>query len=257
MISGTARASVLACAWMVSCGVGRADAQTAVDRPTDPAALAHYNAGNAHYKVRDFDKAAEEYKAGALIQPAARFEYNLGQCYRQLGKEDDEVWYYERYLHSGFASPEDTAQINQWLAEAKAKIDQREKSSPPPQVEPTPAEPHPGVLPPTHVEAWYQDYFAWALTGSGLIVGGVGTWLLGDASSLRDQANSTSNQQQQNSLRNSADSRQLAGTILAIGGGAILVTGIVKLTIHDHEPATSTAVNVGVSPNGVFVFGRF
>jgi hypothetical protein len=70
-------------------------------------------------------------------------------------------------------------------------------------------------------------------------------------------AHRTPNQQEQNALRDKADSRALAGTILAIGGGALLVTGIVKLAIHGHESATPTTASIGVSPSGVFVFGRF
>jgi hypothetical protein len=82
MIRGAARARALVCAWAVTCEVPIAHAQTAIARPTDPAALAHFNQGNAHYKVREFAKAVEEYKAGELIQAAAIFDYNLGQCYR-------------------------------------------------------------------------------------------------------------------------------------------------------------------------------
>lgn len=263
MTSGMARARALVCVAAVTC-VRSAYAQSAINRPTDPAAVAHFNQGNAHYKVRDFDKAVEEYKAGELVQSAAIFDYNLGQCYRQLAKYEDAIWHYERFLHSGFATPEDTAAIQKWISQMRSEMEQRAKSSPP--TEPATMQPQPAPPPQAqplprphlvHVEPWYHDTFAWGLIASGVVVGGVGGWLELSAAGLRDDANKTSNQQQQNALRNSADSRALAGTILAIGGGAILVTGIVKLAIHDHEPTTSAAVSVGASPSGVFVFGRF
>lgn len=225
----------------------------ALDPPTDPVAVAHFNEGNAHYKVRDFEKAVEEYKAGELVQAAARFDYNLGQCYRLLGKYEDATWHYERYVHSGFATAEDIEQINKWISEMKAETEQRARSAPP--TEPATLQPRPARTP--GIDAWYQDYFGWVLAGAGFVVGGVGVGLDANASSLRDDANRTSNQQQQVSLRNTADSRELAGTILAIGGGAILVTGIVKLAIHDHEPSMPSAVSIALSPSGVFVFGRF
>ena len=227
MIRGVARSFAFACACAVTCTTGIAAAQSAIDRPTDPAAIAHYEQGNAHYGVRDFAKAIDEYKAGALIQKAARFDFNLAQCYRQLGQYDDAIWHYDRYLHSGFASAQDADQIKKWIDMMNAETQQRARSAPP--TEPATLQQGP-LLPPApspHVDPWYRDYFGWALAGSGLVVGGVGIGLDLTASSLRDQANATANQQQQNSLRSTADSRALAGTILAIGGGALLVTGIV------------------------------
>lgn len=259
MTSGWVRACALVCAWAMTHEVSIAHAQSATNRPTDPAAVAHFNEGNAHYKVREFDKAVEEYKAGELIQAAAIFDYNLGQCYRQLAKYDDAIWHYERFLHSGFATAEDTAAIQNWISQMKAEMEQRAKSSPPTE----PATMQPPSQPPTptqqfaHVDPWYSDKFGWGLVAAGVVVAGVGVGFDISASGLRDDASRTPNQQQQNALRSSADSRALAGTILAIGGGALLVTGIVKLAIHDHEPTTSTAINVGVSPSGVYVFGRF
>jgi tetratricopeptide (TPR) repeat protein len=241
--------------------VAIAHAQTAIARPTDPAAIAHFNRGNAHYKVRDFAKAVEEYKAGELIQAAAIFDYNLGQCYRQLARYEDAIWHYDRFLHSGFATLQDTAAIQNWISQMRAEMEQRAKSTPPTEpatMQPQPPSPPPQQLPPPHVVApWYGDTFGWALAGSGLAIAGVGFGLDVSASGLRDDANRTPNQQEQNALRDKADSRALAGTILAIGGGALLVTGIVKLAIHDHESATPTTASIGVSPSGVFVLGRF
>jgi hypothetical protein len=143
----------------------------------------------------------------------------------------------------------------------RAEMEQRAKSTPPTEpatMQPQPPSPPPQQLPPPHVVApWYSDTFGWALASSGLAIAGVGLGLDLSASGLRDDANQTPNQQEQNALRDKADSRALAGTILAIGGGALLVTGIVKLAIHDHESVTPTTASIGVSPSGVFVFGRF
>src|SRR5690606_20416180 len=106
-------------------------------------------------------------------------------------------------------------------------------------------------------EPWYRDPFGWGTTGAGVVVGGIGAWLLVDAARLRSDANMAVSQQERNTLRDPADSRSLAGTIVAIGGGALVVTDVIKLAIHDsgHTPATQTVFTV--SPTGVFVFGRF
>lgn len=61
--------------------------------------------------MREFDGAVKEYKAGALIESAAIFDYNLGQCYRQLGKYADAIWHYERCLRSGIGTQEEAASI--------------------------------------------------------------------------------------------------------------------------------------------------
>lgn len=87
-----------------------------------------------------------------------------------------------------------------------------------------------------------------------------GAWLLVDAANLRSDANTAPSQQETNALHDKADSRALSGTILAIGGGALVVTGIIKLAIHDPDPRPAPHANgwsVGVSRNGAFVFGRF
>lgn len=257
MKSRSTPACTLLCALLTFCGNHIAVAQAPSGRPTSPAAIEHLTQGNARYKVREFEKAVEEYKAGALIEAAAIFDYNLGQCYRQLAKYPDAIWHYERYLRSGVATPEENESINRWIEEMKGELEQRAKSTPP--TEPATMQPQP-VIVQSRAAPWYHDAFGWGLTGAGVVVSAVGAALLVDAASLRDDANMTSSEQQQNALHDKADSRALGGTILAIGGGALLVTGIVKLAIHDREKppaATAGTWNVGFSPNGVFVFGRF
>jgi hypothetical protein len=228
MNSRAAHACAFVCAWAVTCETTSAHAQTATGRPTNPQAVEHFQQGNAHYKVRDFEKAVEEYKAGALIEAAAIFDYNLGQCYRQLtlAKYQDAVRFYDRYLRSGFATPDDVAAIQKWTSEMKAEMDQRAKSTPPTKPATMQPQPAPALVAHPDVQPWYHDAFGWGLAGSGVLVAGIGGALLLDASSLRGEANRTPNQQEQNALKDKADSRALTGTILAIGGGALLVTGI-------------------------------
>ena len=42
-------------------------AQADLTKPKDPVAREHLEQGNRYYRVREFDKAIDEYKAGALI----------------------------------------------------------------------------------------------------------------------------------------------------------------------------------------------
>lgn len=253
----------LMCAWAVFCGGAIARAQTPTGRPTKPEAVAHFKQGNAHYKVRDFEKAVEEYKAGALIEASAIFDYNLGQCYRQLGKYEDAIWHYERYLRSGIATAQELDSIKNWITQMKAEMEQQAKSTPPTEPATMQPESQPAIIQPLAVqktvEPWHHDAFGWGVTGAGVVVGGIGAALLVDAASLRSDANKAPNQQEQNALHDKADTRALAGGIFVAVGGGLLVTGIVKLAIHDHEApsTTSTSWMIGLSPNGMFASGRF
>jgi hypothetical protein len=252
---------VAACAFVGAalCAVTVADAQTITGRPTKEEAVAHFQQGNAHYKVRDFEQAVQEYKAGALIEPAAIFDYNLGQCYRQLARYEDAIWHYERYLHSGIATPQETTVIKQWITQMKAELDQRARSTPPTEPATLQLQPEPQPLAVrTSVEPWYNDAFGWSIAGVGVAIGAIGTGLLIDAARIRSDANSALSQQERNALDDKADTRSLAGGVFVAVGGGLLVTGIVKLAIHDHEAtATQTTWSLGVGQNTVFAVGRF
>lgn len=253
----------LACAGGLFSGVTIAHAQTATGRPTKPAAITHFQQGNAHYKLRDFEQAVQEYKAAAFIEPAPIFDYNLGQCYRMLARYPDAIWHYKRYLQSGIATPEEATSITTWISEMTAEMEQRAKSTPP--TEPATMQPSPTQLAqPAMIDVdaarWYQDALGWGLAGAGIAASGAGAALLVDAGSLRNDANAAPSQQQRDALRDTADSRALTGTILAIGGGALLVTGIIKLAIYDDTRSASTQAarwSVGISRSGAFAFGTF
>jgi tetratricopeptide (TPR) repeat protein len=64
-------------------------------KPATPEAREHLTRGNRLYGVRSFEEAIAEYKAGALVEPAPVFDYNLGQCFRQLRRYREALWYYE------------------------------------------------------------------------------------------------------------------------------------------------------------------
>lgn len=242
-----------------------------IARPTAKAALAHLEEGNKLYKVRDFAKAAEEYKAGALVEPAPIFDYNLGQCYRQAGDYKAAIWHYKQFLQVYTTPGPRLDSVQKFIAQMQAELDQQARKEEP--TEPAPSAgsggattpPQPVVVAPVQqaapegpTERWYQDWFGWGLAGTGVVGVAVGTGLLLDASSINDEANHTSNQQQQTALHQKADTRSLLGTVIGIGGIGLLATGVIKLAVHPHaSPSRASALDVGVSPNGVFVFGRF
>ena len=58
-------------------------------KPASAIACEHLTAGNRLYRLREFEKAVEAYKAGAISEDAPVFHYNLAQCYRELGRYEE------------------------------------------------------------------------------------------------------------------------------------------------------------------------
>jgi tetratricopeptide (TPR) repeat protein len=245
--------------------VGHVDAYgETLKKPEAPEALKHLSQGNKLYSVRSFEEAAAEYKAGAMIQSAPIFDYNLGQCYRQLGKYNDAIWHYERFVRASPDTPQHAELAKKFVAQMRAELEQKAKTEPPTDAAPTPAPPPDGpaseprdIVTAPH-DRWYRDAFGWGLAGAGLLGVGVSGVLFIDAASLRDDANMASTQTEADKLHDRADTRALIGTIIGIGGVGILATGVVKLAIHsDATRSQQTSWGVGASPHGAFVWGRF
>jgi len=251
--------------------VARAD-DPPIAHPTSKEAQEHLAKGSKLYGVGEWAKAAEEYKAGALIEEAAIFDYDLGQTYRQAGDYKLAIWHYKRFLKAYTTPGPRLDSVNKFIADMQAELDQKARKEEPTEpatvpgtgsaTEPPKPATAPAVQPialaPREQEKWYEDWFGWGLAGTGVVGVAVGGALLLDASSLNDQANRTASQQEAKSLHDKADSRSLLGTVIGVGGLGLLATGAIKLAIHPTDPnATTASWNLGVSSRGVFVFGRF
>jgi tetratricopeptide (TPR) repeat protein len=232
-------------------------------KPSAPEARAHLDQGNKLYDLRRFDAAADEYKAGALVEPAAIFDYNLGQCYRQLGKYDDAIWFYQRFISRGQPTGKVLDAVNGFIAQMKAEQEKAAMSAKPTEPAPTtPATtPQPAAVviatpPPSH----HTDVIGISLGAVGGVAAGVGIALLWDAHRLNSDADNTTSQMQRDALRSKADSRQLAGTIIGIGGVVLVGTAVIEHYVLRHEPARSNDTaswQVGFSSNGFIVSGQF
>lgn len=261
-----ARVFAAACviAIMLLSNVAHAD-DPAMAKPSQPAARERLTAGNKLYRLREFAKAVEEYKAGALIEDVPVFHYNLGQCYRQLDRYEDAIWHYERFVERGKPTGELRGGVDAFLTQMKSEL-QRKAATPPPPVEPVvPPTTAPGLVPPkvTTVtvpgEPWHHDRLGWGLTGVGVVAIGVGGWLLFDAKGIEDDANVQPAQTERERLRDRASGRRLTGTVIGGLGAAFLLTGIVKLAMSpaDREETVATSFDVGLTNDSIFVTGRF
>lgn len=102
----------------------RAD-HPALAPPKTLSARSHFTQGNRHYRVRKLDEAIAAYQAGAVIEPAPVFDYNLGQCYRKLGRHADAIWHYERFLRNGRPEGELHALVTGFLRELRSEPERK------------------------------------------------------------------------------------------------------------------------------------
>lgn len=239
-----------------------------IAKPTKADAKAHLATGAALYRAREFEKAIEEFKSGILVEDAPIFHFNLGQSYRQLGRYEDSIWHFERFLRrANPLPPKYKDAVESLLRDMKSELERKAMTRPP--VEPADGEANKDiakpavpivVAPPPAVPAspWYADGLGWGLVGAGVVGGGVSVFLFVSASSLDDDANKEPSQTKQDELRAQAGSRRLAGTIIGVVGAGALVTGIVKLAINPRaERERASSLSFTFTTNGVAVAGQF
>jgi tetratricopeptide (TPR) repeat protein len=254
------------CAWvMLVLFVEPAHADDPLAKPTAAAAREHLSAGNKLYRLREFEKAVEAYKAGALVEDVPVFHYNLGQCYRQLGRYEDAIWHYDRFLERGNPTGQIRDAVEGFRAQMKGELEKKAMTQPPvgpapdaPDLKPT-AEPPRTKIIRVPGAPWYHDTFGWTLAVGGAAGIGVSAWLFSDASSLQDEADMQSDQGKRNDLRDRASSRRTTGVIVGLGGLALLATGVVRLVLRpdDREQTVTTSLNIGIRTDSIFVMGQF
>lgn len=243
----------------------------ALAQPKEPAARLHFTQGNRLYRVRKFDEAVAEYQAGAVIEPAPVFDYNLGQCYRKLGKHADAIWHYERFLRNGQPEGELHALVTDFLRQLREELARKPAPAPPAEAEPPASSPSSRSGPPpmpaadlsvsvaARGERWYADRLGWGLVASGLAAAGGTAYLLAHAADLQHDAVRLPAERRRIELRDTARERRVIGAALGVGSAALLAIGAIKLAIHSRGPSRDKAASwsVGVSGRGVAVLGRF
>lgn len=246
---------------LLASGVAFADDPLA--KPKDATAQQRLSAGNKLYRVREFEKAVDEYKAGALIEDVPVFHYNLGQCYRQLGQYKDAIWHYERFIERGKPTGQMRGAVDAFLTQMRSELEKKAMSQPPVEPAPEPKQPQPTPPKTTKVkipgEPWYRDRIGWSLAAAGVVGVGVSSALFVNAKSIESDANDQPIQTDREALRDRASGRRTIATIVGIGGVGLLAAGLVKLALRppDREEIVTTSLNIGITGDGIFVMGRF
>lgn len=237
-------------------------------KPKIAEAKEHLSKGNRLYRVREFERAIEEYKAGAIIEDVPVFGYNLAQCYRQIGRYEEAIWHYERFMFRVKPTGEMKEAIEGFLVQMKAELEKQAMSKPP--IEPAP-EASPAPPPPASVEvpkieaaiepaeAWYRDKVGWAVSGAGVVGASVALGFFVSASGLDSDSNGATNDSGRDEIRARAHDRRVIGTVVGVAGGAALAVGIVKLAIYPkgRDDKATTALDLGVTSTGLLLTGRF
>ena len=230
--------------------------------PATEIARARLKEGNALYKRAKWDEAAAEYTAGAAIEDAPIFDFNLGQCFRLSGESQLALTHYERFLDRGNPGGEVLSSVQGFIAELRSQL-ARSREMPPTGPAPTPliaasgGQPDPSVS--TDKPTRVYRHLGWGLTIGAIAGAGTAAYLLVDANSLQSQSNeATRTTSERVALRNRADSRQTTAAVVGISSGLALTAGVVTLILSSTPDGRSkTAWNIGVKSNSVLVFGVF
>jgi len=247
--------------------------EPALAGPKDPAAQERFSRGNRLYRIRKFEEAIAEYQAGAVLELAPVFDYNLGQCYRQLGKYADAIWHYERFLKNVSPGSELHALVTGFLQQMRGELERRAMTQPPTDAASEPevpsrarrhSAPAPGTEPSSAIDGrgdarWYSDSIGWGLAGSGVIGGGVAAYLLVSASELHESGDRTLDEERRRELRDTSHTRTIAGVAIGIGSVGLIAIGVIKLAHHGGRatPPSAAAWRIGAGYRGAVVICRF
>jgi tetratricopeptide (TPR) repeat protein len=227
----------------------------------DPRAEAkqHIDRASELHKQAKYAESLDELKTAYALDPQPHLLYAMGQLLVGLGRCEEAITYYQRFVDSKPAA--DLAQIATEAIEVC-------KTNPPPAVldkpaapvEPPPPTPPPSP-PPVPVKApppqpetapWYTDYFGDGLVVAGLAGGAVGIVLYTGALSDRDAADKATSYAAYQKLDDSAHSERTEALVVGAVGAALVVGGIIHFVVSDR-------VQVATAPGGatVSLAGRF
>jgi tetratricopeptide (TPR) repeat protein len=252
-------------------------------------AKAHYETATRLYDIREYDKALLEYKSAYLAQPDPAFLFNIGQCYRKLGQNQQALNFFQEYLKKASADDPNRSQVEARVrdieAEAKlqaeaaqapaAPVPAREVVQPAPEVvQPAPPPAPAAVIAPTSAAASVEQAVPVSATppasgrglriagmacgAAGLVSVGIAIYYYSRARSLSD---SVTNSQHPKASDDQAgrDAQTMQWVFYGIGGGA-LATGTLLYVLGwpPRESGRTVATPivgpglVGISAQGTF-----
>lgn len=239
--------------------------------------------GKTHYDFGRYQEAIELWERAYAECPSTGLLFNLAQAHRMLGNNEEAITLYRSWLREApDIDPEVRREVEARVSELAALIAAQRKAAerPPTGVsgegaggrtetepattEPAVTEPPPAVepsqpLPPPPSDpsppAWYKDRWGLVLTAAGVATLGVGAGLFIHGGSLADDAANAMDEAEVQRMIDSAGTYRTVGSVFLVVGGAVAVTGIVKLVIPDRPKRR--AADVAVGPGWIVVSGEF
>jgi tetratricopeptide (TPR) repeat protein len=236
----------------------------------DDEARKHYEEGKKAYRLGDYDKAIDEWKAGYELKADPVFLYNLGQVEKEKGDLPKALHFYESYLKEA-PNAQNVDAVQQRIDELKAEIAKGGAPPPPtsqpaqPPMPPPPPPPPPGSTP-------TEKSGGGGLKIGGIATGGVGVVLVVTGAIFGASAKSNESaindaraagEPWTTDLQHKADSGKtdatLATVCFVVGGAAIAGGGVLFfLGMHaKSEPAVSLIPTVAPGAAALTFAGRF
>jgi iron complex outermembrane receptor protein len=147
----------------------------------------HYQAGLAHFNLREYKPAIDEFQAAYRLLPDPVFLYNLGQAYRLDDNPDQALYFYRAYLRTSEDAPNRREVEDRIKALQKVIADKQKLATPPDHALPPngqqatpPAKPqaptravaanNPATARPARATPLYKRWWLW--TAVGVVVAG-------------------------------------------------------------------------------------
>jgi tetratricopeptide (TPR) repeat protein len=224
------------------------------------------------FAKNDFEGALELYKQAYEAKPLVGFHFNLGQCYRSLGRYEEAIQHFEAYLRSS-TNPKNRADAEKLIKLCREALSQQPASTPVEPEEPASApvdrEAVPGLdkeakptLPPAETKPGrrrLKPIYFWSgvgVTGALLLVGTVtGGVALAKSSEFKDPATAESELQD---LKDSGEALRTTSTVMfALSAAAAAGTAALYFFTdfsYGKEKVVATPVPGGgmITMGGVF-----
>lgn len=214
----------------------------------------HIEAATEAHQAGKYDVALTELQAAYALDPQPDLLYAMGQVDVKLGKCDDAVTSYERFLATN-PPAEPSAAAKEAIDTCKTQMARAQQAAQP---EPPPQQPQPPPpAPPQHEsKAFYTDVIGTTLVGVGAasVVGGVVLYSM--AVSKLDDADAATTYAQHKDLVDDAHTKRNIAVVLGGVGAVALGVGIWHYTKFKKEQQ-AVAVTPTTSGGMVTWMGRF
>ena len=208
----------------------------AVAGPKEDAQKHIAKATEAH-QAGKYDVALTELQVAHALDPQPDLLYAMGQVQVKLGKCNDAIVSYEKFLATNPPTEPSNA--------AREAIDQCKAQAPAPTPEPAPAPtpaPAPEPTTPPQPKAFYTDKVGSALVGVGVVTMIVGVVMYASAVSTLDDAElQATTHEEHKQLVNEAEGRRNTGLIFGVIGVAATGIGVWHYTKFKREQTVTVA----------------